>query len=553
MTKTTRSNLSVCGLVVALGLAAYGCDDAGDATDGPLPPVDALPEAEGYAQKGPFAPGSSVELVALEAGSPQGEPITTETGPYGELELGEVPFSGPALLSVHGPFFDEATGEFAEQPVTLAAVVYVDEAHGVESNVNVLTHFLHEYAMAALARREPEGEAPQDILADVLDDYRDLTGLTADPGRLNFLANHEDLRYQQDSAMLLALSVAVSRHPDVPALLDDLAHAWDPDAGELSSEGEETWSTLLEETGALHEDLEAYLEALEAHYAGLTASRPVDDWSRIGIFNPCVVRAVDSPDHNLDMTEVCLYRQTSRQVGGDSTKYFAFQAPDEGAYYLSVSADPLIASNLYVTGDHTDVSRVSSSQDCLDACALGGDILSKGSYMVVSVTNQSDGSGTIDVTPRRFNQGSPESPMWIDPSRAEPASLVGNTFQQFAGTTRLVDMEDAGGVRAPNNSYYQFLLHEGTTLYVESSPCEDAINENDLRIRLFSRSPSAVDWTATSNSDGLYADVRADECELEIDTPATGGHFTMQVTSYREAAYYLANGVGRRQLHIRAE
>lgn len=541
--------MPMASIILLLLLGCNGSDSSSD-DDDDQPSGSSLPEAQGYAQKGPMQSGADVTLTALEEGQPTGDPITTQTGTYGEFDFDEIDINGPALLSVEGYFFDEAAGNFTGTPVELKSVVFIDDDEDFSTNVNMLTHLLHEHALEQLAEREPDGDEPKDILADVLDDYLEMTDLSVSPINLNLLADHEDPIFQQESALLLALSIAASAADDVQDLLDDLAAGWDGDSGEFTDSNQDRWDDLLVDAGDKLNDIDDYIQALEDFYSGTQAAQPVDDWSRIGQATTCSTGRMVDPDAPSDAIEICLYRPTERLFDEDETKYFVFEQPDDGAFYISVSGTN-VDSNLYTSSspDHSG----QSIQDCLDGCALGAQIRSAGSYLIVTVRNLGGSGNEATITARRYNQGSPGSPTLIDPARAERATLVNNDYEQFAGTARSYEMSDTGGSNDPNHSYYWFVLPPGhSSLFVELSPC-GGIMDHELRVRLHSRSPSAVDWTASSESDGLIGNERTDDCEMEFELNQSGGTYTLQASNFQPAAYYQASGIGTRRFHIRAE
>ncbi len=101
----------------------------------------------GFAQKGPFLKGSSVELFELKDGhtfektgkSFQGEVINDD----GRYKIADVNLSSQyAIIKVNGYYLDETTGNTSKTPIELSALVNL---LGQESpNINVLTHLEFE-------------------------------------------------------------------------------------------------------------------------------------------------------------------------------------------------------------------------------------------------------------------------------------------------------------------------------------------------------------------------------------------------------------------------
>ena len=82
------------------------------------------------------------------------ETTVDERGRYAFPETG---FVGPALLTVSGFWFDEAEGQFSGEPVTLSAVVFLEEGEqAADANVNVLTDLISERLMAELAEHNDD-------------------------------------------------------------------------------------------------------------------------------------------------------------------------------------------------------------------------------------------------------------------------------------------------------------------------------------------------------------------------------------------------------------
>ena len=142
----------------------------------------------GAAQKGPFQAGATARLQRLVNGAVDSDSAALETtvDERGRYAFPETGFVGPALLTVSGFWFDEGAGQFSGEPVTLSAVVFLEEGEqAVDANVNVLTDLISERLMAELAEHNDDYAA---ALAALMPDYRALTGLRRPPGQLDMLA-----------------------------------------------------------------------------------------------------------------------------------------------------------------------------------------------------------------------------------------------------------------------------------------------------------------------------------------------------------------------------
>jgi len=125
----------------------------------------------GYAQKGPFAAGSSVTISELKTDLTQtGKTyITTISDNSGSFELTSIELvSNYVQLKVEGNYFHEFAGMVTYSPITLYTLV--DVANINSANVNVLTH-LEKPRVEYLVKQEKKSfsaakkQAQQEVLA----------------------------------------------------------------------------------------------------------------------------------------------------------------------------------------------------------------------------------------------------------------------------------------------------------------------------------------------------------------------------------------------------
>lgn len=122
--------------------AAEG-QDAPSETDSP-PALDAPATASalhGYAQKGPFLPGSRVTVIRLDALLyPTGATYLSETyGSLGEYDVGSLA-AGLHQVEVAGQTRPEAPGAGPTPEITLRAIAAADDGGMITASVTAITH-----------------------------------------------------------------------------------------------------------------------------------------------------------------------------------------------------------------------------------------------------------------------------------------------------------------------------------------------------------------------------------------------------------------------------
>ncbi len=190
-------------------------------TDAPIDDAATGPDSiRGYAQKGPFVPGSRVSVIALdEMLFPTGASYMTETfGPLGEFELRALP-DVVYQIEVTGPVVHEYDiGN--EEPVTLRAIVRRSPAGGIDGSVTVITHLITP-RLRVLVREGMPLEAARAEAERELRDGLDLTVPAFDPGPIGghtFIPNDGS-----DAAAYVALVSVVLDDPRRGVTLDAIA------------------------------------------------------------------------------------------------------------------------------------------------------------------------------------------------------------------------------------------------------------------------------------------------------------------------------------------
>ncbi|MFU8816720.1 MAG: hypothetical protein ACNA7W_15335, partial [Pseudomonadales bacterium] len=178
-------------------------DDGSDASDGG---VGAAPDPDlNYAQKGPFSPGAEVTAIRLDEGGERTSDVaTTPTGNNGSFEFPTLPWSGPTLVEVTGTYFNEATGNFSNDAITLQAMMQAEDG-AIKGNINLFTHLLA--ARIKYFQRE-DGRSFDDALARALNDFDFWFGGKTNPILLNLLEAPTDEVLAIRSGALLLFSAA---------------------------------------------------------------------------------------------------------------------------------------------------------------------------------------------------------------------------------------------------------------------------------------------------------------------------------------------------------
>lgn len=200
--------LLMAAATVLLAIAGCGGSDGGSSGLGFLDGNNdnaAPTDMNGAAQKGPFQPGATARIVAININSP---PPTTEAvtdtvdarGRYSFTFENAPPFSvGGDYFEVRvtGRYFDETTGTFANDTRTLRGLFKFNLG-----NVNLYTHILAPRIEVLIG----QGEGFESARNQARNELQQVFDIEAPPGELNLL---QDAEHPDDSANLLLFSAAL--------------------------------------------------------------------------------------------------------------------------------------------------------------------------------------------------------------------------------------------------------------------------------------------------------------------------------------------------------
>lgn len=332
------------GLPGFLALAVLGFVLSGCGSDSDNDGADSSSAGGGDAgttnsvQKGPFQPGGEVVVMQLdEAGEEIGEQQTTEVGTNGEFTLPGTDWSGPSAIGVTGTYFDETTGNFSDQSMTLHAVINLPEEAG--ANVNLYTHLVAHRTAAIMP------EADFDTARDhARDEVRDLTGIVGDAIDLDLLraANNAD---EADGANLLLFSAAfLTADMDTDAfdaLVADFA-----DNGTFDGDGLAHWRSIQQAAENNPDLLADAVAALQSQYG----TQPPNSGGAEGVawlLSPCLAAKLTEP------RVVCVDGGFDGTANNDSEEFVVFIPPVTGRYTIElfgdVSAEEHNTNNCYWT------------------------------------------------------------------------------------------------------------------------------------------------------------------------------------------------------------
>ncbi|HEX5677530.1 MAG TPA: hypothetical protein VFX91_06140 [Alcanivorax sp.] len=275
-------------------------------------------------QKGPFQPGGEVVVTQLdEAGDEIGEEKTTQVGGNGEFTLPETDWIGPSAISVTGTFFDETTGNFSAQPMTLHAVVNLPGEAG--ANVNLYTHMV-AHRTAAIMPEADFDTAREHARGEV----RALTGIDGNPIDLDLLraANNTD---ESDGANLLLFSAAFLTADLDTAAFEALVSDFAND-GTFDDEGLAHWRSIQQAAENNPDLLADAAVALQSQYG----TQPPNDGGGEGVawlLSPCLAAKLMEP------RVVCVGDGFSGTANDDSEEFAVFIPPVTGRYTIELFGD----------------------------------------------------------------------------------------------------------------------------------------------------------------------------------------------------------------------
>ncbi len=522
-----------------LGVALTGCGggSGGGSNGGNGGSADSEPPfeaADGFAQKGPFRAGGTAILTALsDDGTAAGDSVSTTIGEWGEFEFDEIAWTGPSLLTVEGDWFDESTGDYAGESLTLRSVLAIpeseDDSAPFPGNVNFLTHAMTEYVLQEMG----EGTSFDDAVADTLERLDDELNVPADPRHLNLFAReYDDERLTQASGLLVNASIAAAERGDMAAFITAIEDA----AGEFGDGLADTWQALLKEAATLdgEGELEAHLARLSSHYNDADPGQPIWHAGSYGMIVSCARGQRDEHNHH----RLCLNETTEFTLEQGESRVFWFEAPHEGAFRFSTSGTFYEESALYTQLTDSGEPSGTPRQQCNEHCnsTIASRILGEETRRYVRITATEDSSTTsYSITPQRVNEGSSSNPYRLFPEDNLAPTLTSESYSRFTGST--AEPSFVGGTSSFNNhSYYRFQLdhgHEAVRIY--QNPCSDTgIYGAAISAELY-RAP-ASDPVAAWDSDNIV-DSAGDAygCEIDLELPDDSyGHYYLKVANRHE-------------------
>jgi VCBS repeat-containing protein len=144
--------------LIALGLAA--CDTQVQPLGGENGTTSqsndtVVAELDVVAQKGPFLDGSAVTLYELNSAGAlvRSKDVSKQFENLGRFRV-NVPWSGPTVIEISGPFYDEVQGFPSQEQSTLRSLLDVEKGGKGIGNINVLTDLFSTRVLYFLQRGE---------------------------------------------------------------------------------------------------------------------------------------------------------------------------------------------------------------------------------------------------------------------------------------------------------------------------------------------------------------------------------------------------------------
>ena len=540
MKNTTFVLLCLVAVLAACGgdssSSGGGTTAAGPGAEQPEQPGPGTPSGggalSGAAQKGPFQAGATARLQrlvngAVDSDSAALEATVDERGRYAFPETG---FFGPALLTVSGFWFDEAEGRFSGEPVTLSAVVLLEEGEqAAGANVNVLTDLISERLMAELAENNDDYAA---ALASLMPDYRELTGLRRPPGQLDMLAGFipgETLEvglYQEVRVLpLLSAAVAENGLPALAAARAGFARngADDEDAVAFWDAIKTGYDTLL----ADYPDEEALVAAIQQN---LSAQYPLNDGegfppASLGAlsealgFAPACSQGPDGGEEGY--RRVCVDagpQTTSLASGAANARDFYLEAPYGGSFTVRLShgdQDPDTDTIFqYRRAGSSGPGTLLEECSTRHACTVASMSLRKGERVYLRAIANSGSERSVLVEAIPLSDGHWLEPVIIEPFLVPHQGRVGSRDGSLAPSDYAAETA---------NSHAHYFLYLGNTtgrsLVVDEFLCGDDIlpaghSTRVLLVKLLGRDTEVVRDSSVRRCEGFRHDFEAGQAGL---------------------------------------
>ena len=540
MKNTTFVLLCLVAVLAACGgdssSSGGGTTAAGPGAEQPEQPGPGTPEGggalSGAAQKGPFQAGATARLQRLVNGAVDSDAAALETtvDERGRYAFPETGFFGPALLTVSGFWFDEAEGRFSGEPVTLSAVVLLEEGEqAADTNVNVLTDLISERLMAELAEHNDDYAA---ALASLMPAYRELTGLRRPPGQLDMLAGFipgETLEvglYQEVRVLpLLSAAVAENGLPALAAARAGFARtgADDEDAVAFWDAIKTGYDTLL----ADYPDEEALVAAIQQN---LSAQYPLNDGegfppASLGAlsealgFAPACSQGPDGGEEGY--RRVCVDagpQTTSLASGAANARDFYLEAPYGGSFTVRLShgdQDPDTDTIFqYRRAGSSGPGTLLEECSTRHACTVASMSLRKGERVYLRAIANSGSERSVLVEAIPLSDGHWLEPVIIEPFLVPHQGRVGSRDGSLAPSDYAAETA---------NSHAHYFLYLGNTtgrsLVVDEFLCGDDIlpaghSTRVLLVKLLGRDTEVVRDSSVRRCEGFRHDFEAGQAGL---------------------------------------
>jgi hypothetical protein len=306
-----------------------------------------IEKLSGYAQKGPFIIGTTVNMYELNSSLEQtGKVFTTQiSDDKGSFEINNVTLSSKYVeFSANGYYWNEEAGGIPAAPFTLNAISNLSDKTSV--NVNVLTHIEINRVKYLVSHGKRFSEAKDSARTEIMRIF----------GFKNYIStSSEDLDISsgnQGDAILLAISLILQGNRNVPDLTSLLANI----ANDITQDGMLDSETIMSGLQLSTKDLipEKIRSNLEKRYQGLGVSASIPGFEEYlnmfaalapekpAAFNAFVTKKTStsvnlngSVNPNSLSTMVSFDYGTSTSYGSTAT---AAQSPVTGFRFVDVNA-----------------------------------------------------------------------------------------------------------------------------------------------------------------------------------------------------------------------
>ncbi|MCH8532772.1 MAG: hypothetical protein LAT65_18120 [Saccharospirillum sp.] len=558
-------------LFMLVPLLLLGCDSSdgtgaqngnGD-TNGEVPDVaNAVAEADGFAQKGPFQFGGTASIQQLsEDGALLGEALQTEIGNAGEFKFNGIDWFGPSLITVNGDWFNESAGNFAGQPLTLRSVVAIpdpdddDAMSPFPTSVNVLTEAMTHLVLTRLedgSSFDGSVNLANRRLNEVLEFEGDVRNLNL------FVLDSQHPRDRQVSGVFAKIMVALSARNDLASIIEQAGTtAWD--GSQVEEAFAERLQELREEAAALLGDggIETARTWLANNYGGVEFSRQLTNQGPLGMTLGCNPNAEDAFGNK----QLCLGHEWELTLEESESRIFWFEAPHDGAFLFQSGGNFGASRRLElfqtisdsgVLGTLLEVNPVGAG-----GIAVGTDILSEGTIRYVRIQNASNlGTRTGFMAAQTLNAGSPQNPRWIFPDLTISAAFVNQDFTLRTGSRSTGDAAPDSAPLTNDHSYLRFTLPAGIIrVGVNHSPCE--VTNSNSRVYLYRAPGTGGDSIvgAFADPDRLIQQLSGNDCTLNLDIDAPSeGEYLLKLVNRRNNVFGVNEPSGRtRGYHVFAD